>query len=167
MPQLDGSGAAFVCRHCPDPAGTAVGRYGIMAGFHVIYTALVAISLRAYQLDLKAIDALRGGPALILAPNHPCMIDALLILTRHPNLACVMKSEVLKNVFLGSGSRLARYICNEPPMHMIREAVVDLQRGGVLLLFPEGTRSTQAPINKLKASVGVIAKLKRESRCRR
>jgi 1-acyl-sn-glycerol-3-phosphate acyltransferase len=140
----------------PRSTGTAVGRFGIMAGFRV-YTAWLQL-LRAYRLDLKAIDALRGGPALILAPNHPCMIDALLILTRHPNLACVMKSEVLKNVFLGSGSRLARYICNEPPMHMIREAVVDLQRGGVLLLFPEGTRSTQAPINKLKASVGVIAK---------
>jgi 1-acyl-sn-glycerol-3-phosphate acyltransferase len=26
------------------------------------------------------------------------------------------------------------------------------------LLFPEGTRSTQAPINKFKASVGLIAK---------
>jgi 1-acyl-sn-glycerol-3-phosphate acyltransferase len=41
---------------------------------------------------------------------------------------------------------------------MIREAVIDLQRGGVLLLFPEGTRSTQAPLNALKASIGVIAK---------
>jgi 1-acyl-sn-glycerol-3-phosphate acyltransferase len=35
---------------------------------------------------------LRGGPPLILAPNHPALIDALLILTRHPNLVCVMKS---------------------------------------------------------------------------
>jgi 1-acyl-sn-glycerol-3-phosphate acyltransferase len=114
--------------------------------------------VRAYQLDLTAIDALRDAPALILAPNHPCMIDALLILTRHPNLACVMKSDVLNNVFLGSGARLARYICNDAPVQMIREAVADLNRGGVLLLFPEGTRSMQAPINALKASVGVIAK---------
>src|SRR5665213_572349 len=140
----------------PRRLGTVVGRVGIMRGFQ-IYAGWLSF-VRAYQLDLTAIDALRDGPALILAPNHPCMIDALLILTRHPNLACVMKSEVLKNVFLGSGSRLARYICNEPPLHMIREAVVDLQRGGVLLLFPEGTRSVQAPINALKASVGVIAK---------
>jgi 1-acyl-sn-glycerol-3-phosphate acyltransferase len=114
--------------------------------------------MRAYRLDLTAIDVLRDGPALILAPNHPCMIDALLILTRHPNLACVMKSDVLGNVFLGSGARLARYICNDSPVQMIREAVADLQRGGVLLLFPEGTRSIQAPLNALKASIGVIAK---------
>jgi 1-acyl-sn-glycerol-3-phosphate acyltransferase len=140
----------------PRRFGTAAGRYGIMAGFR-IYTGWLTL-VRAYRLDLRAIDALRGEPACILAPNHPCMIDALLILTRHPNIACVMKSEVLKNVFLGSGARLARYVCNEPPLQMIREAVADLQRGGVLLLFPEGTRSVRAPINALKASVGVIAK---------
>jgi len=140
----------------PRRAGTAVGRAGIMGGFR-IYTGWLSL-VRAYRLDLTAIDALRGGPGLILAPNHPCMIDALLILTRHPNLACVMKSDVLKNVFLGSGARLARYICNDSPLKMIREAVADLQRGGVLLLFPEGTRSVHAPINGLKASVGVIAK---------
>jgi 1-acyl-sn-glycerol-3-phosphate acyltransferase len=69
-----------------------------------------------------------------------------------------MKSEVLKNVFLGSGARLARYVCNEPPMAMIREAVAELQHGSVLLLFPEGTRSVRAPINALKASIGVVAK---------
>jgi 1-acyl-sn-glycerol-3-phosphate acyltransferase len=140
----------------PRRLGTAVGRFGIMAGFW-IYTGWLTL-VRAYRLDLRAIDALRGGPALILAPNHPCMIDALLILTRHPNLACVMKAEVLKNVFLGSGARLARYICNEPLAQMIREAVTDLERGGVLLLFPEGTRSTRAPVNAFKASIGVIAK---------
>jgi 1-acyl-sn-glycerol-3-phosphate acyltransferase len=140
----------------PRRLGTAVGRFGIMAGFRIYAWWLSAF--RAYRLDLRAIDALRGGPALILAPNHPCMIDALLILTRHPNLACVMKAEVLNNVFLGSGARLARYVCNEPPLQMIREAVADLQRGGVLLLFPEGTRSIQAPVNALKASIGVISK---------
>jgi len=143
----------------PRRAGTAAGRRGIMAGFR-IYTGWLTL-VRAYRLDLRAIDALRGGPACVLAPNHPCMIDALLILTRHPNVVCVMKSEVLKNVFLGSGARLARYVCNEPPMAMIREAVAELQHGSVLLLFPEGTRSVRAPINALKASIGVVAKSSR------
>jgi len=140
----------------PRRAGSAAGRVGVMAGFR-IYTGWLKL-VRAYRLDLSAIDELRDAPALILAPNHPCMIDALLILTRHPNLACVMKSAVLKSVFLCSGARLARYICNVSPVQMIRGAVAELQRGGVLLLFPEGTRSIQAPLNELKASIGVIAK---------
>jgi 1-acyl-sn-glycerol-3-phosphate acyltransferase len=95
---------------------------------------------------------------VILAPNHPALIDALLILTRHPNLVCVMKSELMKNVFLGSGSRLARYVRNDSSRQMVKESVAHLQAGAVLLLFPEGTRTTRAPINPLVGSVGLIAK---------
>jgi 1-acyl-sn-glycerol-3-phosphate acyltransferase len=140
----------------PRRVGTAAGRFGIMAGFRVFSWALTISG--AYRLDLTAIDSLREGPPVILAPNHPSLIDALLILTRHPNIACVMKAELLGNVFLGAGSRLARYIPSDQPRQMIKDAVADLREGGVLLLFPEGTRSTREPLNPLKASIGVIAK---------
>jgi 1-acyl-sn-glycerol-3-phosphate acyltransferase len=140
----------------PRRAGTAAGRFGIMTGFRLFAWYLSFVGM--YRLDLHALDALRGGPPLILAPNHPSMVDALLILTRHPNIACVMKKEILANVFMGSGARLARYVCNDRPLQMIREAVADLARGGTLLLFPEGTRSVQSPINPLTSSIGVIAK---------
>jgi 1-acyl-sn-glycerol-3-phosphate acyltransferase len=140
----------------PRRAGTAIGRCGIMSGFR-IYAWSLSIT-RTYLLDLQDIDSLKGGPPLILAPNHPCLIDALLILTRHPNIVCVMKSALMKNVFLGAGSRLARYVHNESSRQMIKESVAHLKDGGVLLLFPEGTRSTRAPINALVGSVGLIAK---------
>lgn len=140
----------------PRRMGTAAGRFGIMAGFRVFSWALTMTG--AYKLDLSAIDSLRDGPPVILAPNHPSLIDALLILTRHPNIACVMKAELLDNVFLGAGSRLARYIPSDQPRQMIKDAVADLREGGVLLLFPEGTRSTREPLNPLKASIGIIAK---------
>src|ERR1700733_10510218 len=140
----------------PTRLGTAVGRFGIMAGFRIYSWSLAAT--RTYYLDLRAVDTLRGGPPVILAPNHPALIDALLILTRHPNLVCVMKSELMKNVFLGSGSRLARYVRNDSSRQMVKESVAHLQAGAVLLLFPEGTRTTRAPINPLVGSVGLIAK---------
>jgi 1-acyl-sn-glycerol-3-phosphate acyltransferase len=140
----------------PRRIGTAVGRRGIMSGFR-IYAWSLSIT-RTYRLDLRAIDSLREGPAVILAPNHPCLIDALLILTRHPNLVCVMKSALMRNVFLGSGSRLARYVRNDSSRQMVKESVSHLNDGGVLLLFPEGTRTTRDPINALVGSVGLIAK---------
>lgn len=139
----------------PDLA-TKIGRRGIMLAFRLYAWSLTAT--RSYRLDLAEIDSLRQGPPLILAPNHPCLIDALLILTRHPNIVCVMKAQLMNNVFLGAGSRLARYVKNEPSRQMIKESIAHLKRGGVLLLFPEGTRTSQAPINPLAASVGLIAK---------
>jgi 1-acyl-sn-glycerol-3-phosphate acyltransferase len=140
----------------PRRMGTAAGRFGIMAGFRLFSWMLSMTG--AYRLDLSAIDSLRDGPPVILAPNHPSLIDALLILTRHPNIACVMKAELMGNLFLGAGSRLARYIPSDQPRQMIKDAVEDLRNGGVLLLFPEGTRTTRDPLNPLKASIGVIAK---------
>jgi 1-acyl-sn-glycerol-3-phosphate acyltransferase len=140
----------------PRRIGTAVGRRGIMSGFR-LYAWSLSIT-RTYRLDLRDIDSLRGGPALILAPNHPCLIDALLILTRHPDIVCVMKSALMRNVFLGSGSRLARYVRNDSSRQMVKESVAHLREGGVLLLFPEGTRTTREPINPLVGSVGLISK---------
>jgi 1-acyl-sn-glycerol-3-phosphate acyltransferase len=140
----------------PRRLGTRVGRAGITHGFR-LYAWVLSIT-RTYYLDLSAIDGLRGGPALILAPNHPALIDALLILTRHPNLVCVMKSRLMNNVFLGAGSRLARYVRNDSLRQMVKESVAHLKDGGVLLLFPEGTRTTRHPINALVGSVGLIAK---------
>src|ERR1700732_4209046 len=119
----------------PRRMGTAIGRRGIMSGFR-LYAWSLSVT-RAYHLDLSDIDVLKGGPPVILAPNHPCLIDALLILTRHPNIVCVMKAELMKNVFLGSGSRLARYVRNESSRQMVKESVAHLKEGAVLLLFPE------------------------------
>ena len=140
----------------PRRIGTAVGRRAIMSGFR-IYAWSLSVT-RAYKLDLRDIDILKDGPPLILAPNHPNLIDALLILTRHPNIVCVMKSALMRNVFLGSGSRLARYVRNDSSRHMVKESVAHLREGGVLLLFPEGTRTIRSPINALVGSVGLIAK---------
>jgi len=136
--------------------GTALGRFGIMCGFRLFAGTLSLTG--AYRLDLSAIDALRGGPPVVLVPNHPSLIDALLILTRHPNLVCVMKKDLMRNIFLGAGSRLARYIPNGKPRQMIKECVAALGEGGVVLLFPEGTRTRRVPLNPLTGSVGVIAK---------
>jgi 1-acyl-sn-glycerol-3-phosphate acyltransferase len=140
----------------PAQLGTAIGRRGIMSGFR-IYAWSLSFT-RVYRLDIRDLDSLRGGPPVILAPNHPCLIDALLILTRHPNIVCVMKSALMRNVFLGAGSRLARYVRNDSSRQMVRESVAHLHDGAVLLLFPEGTRTVREPINSLVGSVGLIAK---------
>lgn len=134
-------------------AGT---RYTMMRGCRLFSHALRLTG--AYELDLTAIDALRGGPPLILAPNHPTSIDAILFLARHPDLACILKPALLNNFFLGAGARLAGFIRSDPPLRMIKEAVAELRRGAVVLLFPEGTRTTRHPVNALTGSVAVIAR---------
>lgn len=140
----------------PRRVGARCGRRGILVGFRFYVRALGVTGL--YRLDLRALHALRSGPPVVLAPNHPSLIDAIFIIAHDPKVACVMKSALMSNVFLAAGARLARYIGNEPTRHMIVEAVAELGRGGSVLLFPEATRTVQAPVNPFTAAVAIIAK---------
>ena len=140
----------------PRRIAMAWGRYGIMACFR-LYSHWLGL-FGVFRLGVSALDTLRNRPHLILAPNHPSLIDAPLILARHPNLTCVMKSDLTDNLLFGPGARLARYIRNRSAVQMVREALANLKDGAALLLFPEGTRPTRPPINDLKKSIGVIAK---------
>ena len=74
------------------------------------------------KLDLSALDALRNQSGLLIAPNHPCMLDAVFIIAHVPNVACIMKAEIWDNVVLGGGARLAGYIRNDSALNMVRLA---------------------------------------------
>ena len=140
----------------PGRRGERIGRLGILAGFRLFTWLLCLLGL--YRLDLSALRALRDAPAMVLAPNHPSVIDALLIIAHEPRISCVMKTSLRNNLFLGAGARLAGYIRHEPPRQMIQDAIGELAHGGIVLMFPEGTRTTRCPINVLQAGVGIIAK---------
>jgi 1-acyl-sn-glycerol-3-phosphate acyltransferase len=135
--------------------GRALGRYVIMTGFR-FYLACLSASGRA-SFDLKALDSLRDEPSLIIAPNHPSLLDAVMVISRLPNVACVLKANLMNNLFLGAGARLAHYIRNEPVRRMVQQATQDFSCGSHLLLFPEGTRTITSPVNPLKGSIGLIA----------
>ena len=139
----------------PEQLATRLGRRVIMVAFRA-YLASLALSRRC-SFDLQDLDSLRTGPPLIIAPNHPSLLDAVMILSRLPDVACVMKADLMNNVFLGAGARLARYIRNEPIRHMVHLADMDFRRGSHVLLFPEGTRTTRKPVNTLKGSIALIA----------
>lgn len=139
----------------PARAGRALGRRVIARGFRFYLWALEAVG--ACRFELAALDALRGAGPLILAPNHPSLLDAVLLLSRVPQAACVLKAPLAESLVFGAGARLAGYIRNDSPIGMVRHAVAELQAGGQLLLFPEGTRTTRAPINDFRGALALIA----------
>jgi 1-acyl-sn-glycerol-3-phosphate acyltransferase len=139
----------------------AAGRLG-RAAVSFIYRCCWASAERLglLELDSSALDALRDEPGgLIVAANHPSMLDALVVVARLPRGVCVMKADLLRNVFLASGARLAQYIRNDVGRGMVRDAVASLREGNQLVLFPEGTRTVTAPINAFKPGITLIAHL--------
>jgi len=111
-----------------------------------------------FRFDLAALAALRDEGRLIVAPNHPSLLDYLVLTSQVPNLTCIMKAGLRGNPLYGGCARLSGYIGNEPPLAMIRGATNAVAAGSALLIFPEGTRTRQAPLNRFKGGFALIAK---------
>jgi 1-acyl-sn-glycerol-3-phosphate acyltransferase len=141
----------------PRAWGRVVGRAGIAYGYRLFWAIARASGL--LRMDARALDALRDERGIIVVANHPSLLDALMLVARLPRSACIMKSELMRNVFLSAGAKLAGYIGNDTARGMVRAAVRDLNDGGQLVVFPEGTRTTITPINPFRPGVTLIAKL--------
>ena len=129
---------------------------------------LIAASARAYlgvliwlglcRFDLGELDSLHGAPAMIIAPNHPSLLDAVMILSRLPGGTCIIKAGIARSVLFGQLVRLTGYISNKSLRGMVQSAVTNLHHGSHVLLFPEGTRTTHFPVGGLQGTAGLIAK---------
>jgi 1-acyl-sn-glycerol-3-phosphate acyltransferase len=111
------------------------------------------------RMDATALDALRQEPGgLVVAANHPSMLDAMMIVARLPRGCCIMKGVLRRNPFLGPGASLAGYVSNDSMRPMVRESVDRLGEGLQLVVFPEGTRSpAPGQLHPFNRSIAMIA----------
>jgi 1-acyl-sn-glycerol-3-phosphate acyltransferase len=140
----------------PRRTGEALGQAGIQTIFRIFLLALRAS--RLVKCDLRELDALRDQRSLVIAPNHPSLLDVVFVAARLSHVTCIMKAEIWDNIFLGASTRLAGYIRNDSPGRMIREAANKVREGSQLLIFPEGTRTRQLTVNDFKGGFALIAK---------
>jgi 1-acyl-sn-glycerol-3-phosphate acyltransferase len=141
----------------PRVRAQAIGRQAIARAYGGFWWCVGASGLM--RVDSSELDRLNDEPSgVVIAANHPTMLDALLIVARLRRGVCIMKASLLHNPFLSAGARLARYIPNDSPRAMIRRSVASLQEGGQLVVFPEGTRTEQGvSLNSFRPGFTLIA----------
>lgn len=142
----------------PTPLGRWLGRQAIMRGFR-LYVGILR-RLCACHFDIAEIDALRDQGPMVIAANHPSLLDAVLITSRLPNAVCFMKAELMDNPLFGAGARMARYVRNDNLLNAVLNCRRELQQGAQVVIFPEGTRTLgypRNPLNPLSRSTALIA----------
>jgi len=139
----------------PSRWGMRVGRRMATLGFRAYIWLLHIIGLGRF--DIAALDALRSAGPLILVANHPGLLDALMVLSRLPNVTCIFKASLMRNPMWGAGARLAGYISNDLFLGAVNVAVDELHHGSQLLLFPEGTRSDPMPLGEFQIGAAYVS----------
>jgi 1-acyl-sn-glycerol-3-phosphate acyltransferase len=149
--------AALMLPLVPRQRAQAIGRHVVASSYRVFWNLAAAFGLM--EVDSQALDRLNDdATGMVVVANHPSMVDALLIVARLRRGVCIMKGDLMRNVFLGAGARLARYIPNDSPRTMLRHAIANLRDGSQLVMFPEGTRTAAGEtLNRFRPGVTAIA----------
>ena len=133
----------------------SLGQFMVMAGCRFFIGAMELFGL--FRCDLRALDALRRDGALVVASNHPTLLDAVLVISRLPRVVCITKAGLWDNWFLGGAIRMAAYIRNDAPVILVKRAVGELRAGRHLLIFPEGTRTRAVPVDGFRGGFALMA----------
>lgn len=86
-------------------------------------------------------DERLGKPGQLILANHPSLLDILLLLSAIPGSNCVVKSSLWNNPFLRRTMSNAGFIANNASEETFEKTIAALQKGEVVIIFPEGTRT--------------------------
>lgn len=93
----------------------------------------------------------------IIAPNHPSIIDAILMVLLLPRLDCVMNAKLLRNPITAGAVQLCDFIHNDALLSMTKTCKQRLSERANILIFPEGTRTKSPPLNPIHPIYALVA----------
>jgi 1-acyl-sn-glycerol-3-phosphate acyltransferase len=93
------------------------------------------------ELDADELSELCASNKLIVVANHPDLLDAVLLVSQVPQMVCLMKGSLARNIIFSGTARLAGYIHNKSGLGLVKRCEERLKENANLLVFPEGTRS--------------------------
>jgi 1-acyl-sn-glycerol-3-phosphate acyltransferase len=146
-------------RLLPAERARELGQTALKQAFRGFIRVLMAFGI--VECSYTGFERLRAQTeALILAPNHPALWDAVFVLAEVDHAACVLKASLMRNPILLGGATAAGFIPNQPVHKMLRQCIQTLRGKGRVLFFPEGTRTRrdEGPVNEFTGGLAVIAK---------
>jgi len=142
--------AALLGRSAPPGERLAVHRGFARYADHLVKRGIIRVEFRGFE---------NAGEwcGCVIAPNHPTILDAVLLISRLPGLDCVMNSRLLRDPVMSGAAHLCNFIRNDTPLSMVRDSRDRLAAGGNVLIFPEGTRTTANPVGPFRHGYALAA----------
>ena len=112
---------------------------------------------RIIEVEFAGFEQAASWRGSVIAPNHPSILDALLLCSRLPGLDCVMNSRLLRDPVMSGTAHLCGFIRNDTPLSMVRDTRDRLLAGHNVLIFPEGTRTKGCPVGSFRHGFALAA----------
>jgi len=129
-------------------------RWLMNRNFHVYMEFMRVIGILNYEV--RGRERLQM-PGRVVVANHPCLLDIVFLISQIPNVTCIAKPSLIRNPFMRIPIGAMGYIYAEDPEALIDRCVAELQEGGSLIIFPEGTRTTPGKAIKFQRGAAAIA----------
>ena len=123
----------------------------------------VSVSMRLFVWLMKSLGLLtyevRGREKLaargqFVVANHPTLIDVVFLVGLMPEVDCIVKQALWRNVFLRWPVYWAGYISNATGEGLVAACAAALRADRSLVVFPEGTRTRPGEPLELAAGRG-------------
>lgn len=129
----------------------------------LIYQAvIISYIVPIWKIKVEGRNKAVPGTTYVFISNHQSILDILLMNCLRYRFKWISKIENVKVPILGWYLRMADYITvnrgdNESKEKMMEEAYLCLKKGISIMIFPEGTRSTDAGISFFKKGAFQLA----------
>lgn len=94
-----------------------------------------------YDYRIEGAELLQQDRGCLIVANHPSLIDYVMIASVVPEMDCLVKADLQKNLFMRGVIRAADYLINSEAETLLPDSQQRLARGDNILIFPEGTRT--------------------------
>jgi 1-acyl-sn-glycerol-3-phosphate acyltransferase len=111
----------------------------------------------AADFEWVGMDKVKKDRGCLIVANHPSLIDYVMIASCLPQCDCVVKPAILRNPCMKGIIKAAGYVSSTDVTRFFETCAERLHSGHVLLVFPEGTRSTPGKPSTLVRGAAQIA----------
>ena len=135
-------------------------------GYFLLLKLVFVLARLLFRLDVRGLENLpRQGPYLICS-NHQSYLDGILILCLLPRAAVRSAFTVGYSAYFTGGfksllARLTRIVPIDPDRNLVRAMRVSaagVKAGKILLIFPEGTRTSTGELRPFKRGCAILAR---------
>lgn len=113
--------------------------------------------LKVLDYHIHNAERFNDDAGCLVVANHPTLLDYVFLASCMPRCDCIVKKSLLNNVFMRGVIKAAGYIPNSDSETLLPLCQEKLDKGGTLLIFPEGTRTTPGQKIHLQRGAANIA----------